>query len=137
MKNENNEIVSMDYPDGSTHQVSFNEFYQIRIGDRDCYIARYVDHTLNANMITLISYDNGQWYKIPLNTDSYGYLNDYVDNHLNEALDASLYTLADHIRVTLPMEIGFVPVNSRISSNNGKPSLKPVFKISYYERIRN
>ena len=124
-----NNIINMTYPDGTIHQVEMREYYPIRLGDRFCYIARYFDHTLNSDMITLLTNCNGLWCKIPLNDDGYYYLSEYVERHGNLRLDAEEYASLGDIALGMPMTL--IPPRK---NKNGKMT-KPQLWLSYYVPI--
>lgn len=129
---KNSDRVRMDYPDGTIHHIEFSRFYPIKIGNVDCYVAVYFDYTLNSTMITLITYIDGIWHKIPLNSEGYSYLNDYIEKNQSKYLDASDYDLGDRIRLAYAMDL--IPPSN---DPNDKRNKKPLFKVNYYVPINS
>ena len=120
-------MYRMDYPDGTIHNVEFKEFIPIKISGRSCYVAIYFDHTLNIEMITLITQENGVWYKIPLDGASYKLLASEIKNPKRKKLSASKYRLPERIRLAQSMSVVLPADNSK--------EIKPIFLIRRYVPI--
>ena len=102
--------ISMQYPfdplnpyyDGLAHDIVPTQFIRVIIDGRLYYAMTYNDLTLGReNFITLITWINGQYCKIPLDGNGYAVLCEYLHNHP----ELPVYS-TERYRIKQPIAVG-------------------------------
>lgn len=133
----NNDKIMMKYPfsqgdslyDGLYHEIIPINVVPIEINGRLFFIMIYDDLTINEHgLITLVTNVNGVYYKVPLNSEGYDILWEYVTNNQYVARISQ----ANYIpRLNGPIELAIgMKLNKERNINFNNPNMK--FSLEYY-----